>query len=253
MTYSLRLTLCIVAAVTGLSACAPIPDQAAVEGESLHDGLLLNDHLSQPLVRPTVDDLLAMLAAPWKQSFRFGLADAPKAEQRVGSCEDYGRALNAGLRPSLAADPVLLAELAVMCRAARALSEARPAGESYIEPLPFDGKLPSLLPADLALRTSTEDHARFASAASETRWADVANLQSVEIHGPEHAVYKQPGGAQVVRLVGRGDIDGDGVEDLLITSRDMGEDGALLGYRLFIISRFAPETSYVVLSEFSPS
>ncbi len=246
-----RWSSALILASLGLAACAPVSQQPADEGKYLHAGFVLNEHLASSLPEVTAADLPKMLQAPWRQAFGFG---GLSGEQRqVSSCRAYGDALNAGLRPALEADYTLLAELAVMCRAACAMSDARAARESHIGTLPFNGQLPILLPADLALRASTEDHARFAAAEPEARWAEVASLKSVEIHGPEYAVYRQLSGDQVVRLVGRGDVDGDGVEDLLLTSKDVGSDGSLLGYRLFTITRFSPETPYVVLSEFAPN
>ena len=73
----------------------------------------------------------------------------------------------------------------------------------------------------------------------------------VELLGPFQASYHHhEGGTQELALVAKGDFNGDGIEDMLITSRDSVEGGSYRAIRLFLLTRISASSAITVLREY---
>jgi len=67
-------------------------------------------------------------------------------------------------------------------------------------------------------------------------WSDINEIRNVDVISPQVVDFYTTGGLQRLELVGRGDFDGDGVEDVLISSRDSVDGGSYQHLRLFVLS-----------------
>lgn len=254
-------TVAVVAALAVAAGCSQPSLQdldATTSGAELYSGFTLGRLLADPIDHPRAADLPALLAARWQTVFAMvneetpGRRMSPDRYMTVANCREYERAAARGM---VVADPGqrdALVELAAMCRAAEALAAAEPPANSYLTELTFDRRLPTKLPADLAVLTTTADHARLARSSPDATWAELATIRSVEQLDEHHAIYHLPDGRQELRLVGKGDIDGDGLEDAILTSREIANDGRWQVMRVFTLSRFRAQSPYVIQSEFSP-
>jgi hypothetical protein len=126
----------------------------------------------------------------------------------------------------------------VECTIFQQLRRAAPARSSFVAALKWDGGILPLLPPQLAINVSNENtRAAEAAAAAGRSWADTDKTASASVDAPDRVIVK--GDAFIVRLIlwGRGDLNGDGVQDLLVQTLDTLTEGTFRNTRLFILTR----------------
>lgn len=128
------------------------------------------------------------------------------------------------------------------CTVYRELSRAVPARSSYVRNLAWDEHVLPLLPSQLAITVSAESTRAAGLAANQDRgWQDFDPSITADesSKGPEEIVVAGNGFSERLVLWGRGDFNGDGVEDLLVQSFDTLTDGTYRNTRLFLLTRHA--------------
>ena len=139
-----------------------------------------------------------------------------------------------GPEQEMQAERATMAECLVM----QELRQARPSRSSYVHNLPWDDRLMSLLPPQLAITVSNETRRAAAAAASRGQnWQDFDPSATASVNGPEDIVVTGKGFREQLTLWGRGDFNGDGVEDLLVQSLDTLTEGTYRNTRLFVLTR----------------
>ncbi len=76
--------------------------------------------------------------------------------------------------------------------------------------------MPEKLPAPLAFQISTREMERDANDKSKRYWGDINKNLQFEAVSKDQVKFFDAGGTQNISLVGRGDFNDDGVEDILI-------------------------------------
>jgi len=152
--------------------------------------------------------------------------------------------LNQGSRTSQAkgSDRQAQAERSTMadCLVLQELWNAKPASSSYLHDLPWDARVWPLLPPQLAITVSAESaRAARAAAGRGQTWRDFDPSGAAELgaRGPDEIVVTGKGFLERLTLWGRGDFNGDGLEDLLVQSLDTLTEGSYRNTRLFVLTR----------------
>jgi hypothetical protein len=124
------------------------------------------------------------------------------------------------------------------CLALQKLRNAMPARTSYVRDLAWDAHVLPLLPPQLAITVSKETERAANDAASRGRnWVDFDPSATASSDGPDQIEVTGKGFIQRLILWGRGDFNGDGIEDLLVESLDTLTGGSYRSLRLFVLTR----------------
>jgi hypothetical protein len=116
--------------------------------------------------------------------------------------------------------------------------------------LKWDGSVLPLLPPQLAINVSDESiRAAEAAAKANKSWANTDKTASASADAPDRVIVR--GDGFIVRLIlwGRGDLNGDGVQDLLVQTLDTLTGGAYRYTRLFILTRKSADGKLSVVRE----
>ena len=135
---------------------------------------------------------------------------------------------------------------ATLCQAGRASARLDGYDRSCREPLLLDRSLPQEAPAALAMAIS--DSTRDKVMASKT-WAEVEALADYEPVSRYEAVYHGQGGSvQRLKVLARGDYNGDGVEDAVLYLTDGVEGGSYAHARYLVVTRLAQDAPLTLLA-----
>jgi hypothetical protein len=127
------------------------------------------------------------------------------------------------------------------CLILRELQRATPATSSHVAELKWDEHVLSLLPPPLAINVSDEWTRKAEEAAARGKsWPAFDKSATAATDGPDQIVVHGDGFVERVILWGRGDFNGDGVEDLLVQTLDTLTGGTYRNTRLFILTRKTP-------------
>jgi hypothetical protein len=137
----------------------------------------------------------------------------------------------------------------VDCVVLQKLRNAIPARTSYVHDLVWDEHVLPLLPPQLAITVSKETERAANNAASGGKdWLDFDPSATASDDGPDQIEVTGKGFIQRLILWGRGDFNGDGVEDLLVESLDTLTEGTYRSLRLFVLTRRNANTGLSVVS-----
>jgi hypothetical protein len=141
------------------------------------------------------------------------------------------------------ADREFLAQRSTLadCTVLAELEDAKPARRSSVADLKWDERVLQLLPPQLSISVSEEARraAELAAQRGES-WPKFDTSAHAEAKGMDQVEVRGKGFSQRLVLWGRGDFNGDGVEDLLVQSLDTLTEGTYRNTRLFILTRKTP-------------
>ncbi|MCF6325363.1 MAG: hypothetical protein L3J89_13760 [Gammaproteobacteria bacterium] len=123
-----------------------------------------------------------------------------------------------------------------MCRSTQLLFNAKNPEKSNIPGDFLNEFMPEKFPSALAFQTSTREAGKNANDKSKRYWNDINQNLQFEAISKDRVKFFNDGGTQNISLVGRGDFNTDGLEDVLISSRDSVEGGSYFNFRLFALS-----------------
>jgi hypothetical protein len=124
------------------------------------------------------------------------------------------------------------------CRAAALLARAQPSKTSFLRGFALDAQAPNRLPAALAFTVSPEDEQRVSQATARGEaWSDVADVRLLEQASTGEARFGADASEQHLSIVGQGDVNGDGFEDLLLLSRGRLTEGSLKSTSLLVLTQ----------------
>lgn len=212
----------------------PVSQPAAV---TISSGYVLPTLLAEPMAKVDATMLPDLLKRKWYAEFNVYEESQPKTTFTLSNCEQYLSHSKQKLWTVVEKENAPFMELAVMCRATQAMLAAKKVEKSFLQDIQFDPTLPDKLPAKFAMVISLAEQQRLAADTSKKLWRDVLKITKTEITGEKHAKYSHDGGMQELEQVARGDFNGDGIEDMLITSRDSVEGGSYSAIRLFMVTK----------------
>lgn len=224
-----------------LSACTGPTRSSDTLQVSLGSGFSLATLLLQPEKIDVVPQVAPLLDKVWYAPIEV-MTGQNAQPTLLDNCDDY-----------LVAPPPILTlrqyeaaaftELAVNCLAASFIASAQPSQHSFIDNGFIDETLPQRLPSQVAMITSTSEHALVAP---EQKWGQVNTLIAFAAKVSDAGIYTHPPGEQELAEMARGDFTGDGVEDVLLSSFDHVRSGSYAGLRLFLVSRTGASQPYQV-------
>ncbi|MFL1405875.1 hypothetical protein ACJO2E_11100 [Marinobacter sp. M1N3S26] len=181
------------------------------------------------------EDLRNLLGRPWYASIDVIKGDA-RAPEAIASCNDYFSVKGENLRVSRGQESSAFLELVVMCESTRLFVEATASAQSAIPAQPLTEELPERLPKSLALITSESEAQRIMTDPAISSWGDVNDITKMDRMSEHRVVYHLDSGQQTLSIHGRGDFNGDGDEDVLVSVQDTVEGGSYYDLRLFVLS-----------------
>lgn len=136
----------------------------------------------------------------------------------------------------------------VRCRALALVANAMPARTSFVRGFVLDDRAPGRLPAGLAMNISPDDEQRIAEATKlGQRWRDLEEVELASQTSREEATYADETSKQSLAILARGDLNGDGLDDLLVLSEGRLPEGSYEATRLFVVTQTA-ESSQLMLA-----
>lgn len=232
-------------------ACSSAQGDARQEvNTTWYTGFTLPEFLAEPNSARSKEDIRHMLSAPWYGEILVTKANAPGESIALSSCAQYLANPAGSLSTLREKDGTPFMALALMCRAAQEIVASQPARHSNIPPQFIDENLPRLLPPQVAMVVSEAEWKRQLADPENRSWADINRIRQSRPLSPDLTMYAHEQGSQEIALVARGDFNGDGMEDVLFTSRDQAEGGSYSAVRLFQVTRSAPEGRYELVREY---
>lgn len=228
--------ICVTSLAAFIVSCASPPEQSEFKHlAQWSSGYEMIGLLAESITISQMSDLEIVLNASWYDAFAVTHTKSAKYES-FSDCATYLSNATAKTRTLQPNDMGPFLEIAAMCRSTEVLSRAESFSQSYI-PEEFLNQssidsFPSAFAIDIS-RTEAEQHA------NDPRikyWGDINKVNTVEVISKERVKFTHSGGNQQIDLVGRGDFNGDDIEDLLLVSRDSVEGGSYFNMRLFSIT-----------------
>jgi hypothetical protein len=206
---------------------------------------------SRELAGPGHADLEYALDVPFDDAWDTNLPKTGE-RRRVTSCRE-ALALPRGFTPDDQSDPQWYAfvTMRVRCRVIEQLGKATPARADHLGKFTLDnarlGELPAILhplagPRDMVARLQKAS----AEGVSWKKWD--GSVRVVPGHGERVGVV----GKNVdcfLQILGRGDLDGDGIEDLVLLRSGGGRRGTWRSITAFVVTRRAPGQRAEVVRE----
>jgi len=223
--------------VAGLAACDP---KAPVESPKKipagwSGGFTMPTLLdSSNVAINSIGDLSKLIKAPWYA--QINVANTKVGETVFSSCADYFDKVEPATRTSRDNEMSAYLEFKIMCEATQLLINAGDSKESFIPDNALSDDAPQMWPKEMALQISTEESKRSAQNPNLKTWADVTPVIKHESQTEFSSIYFHKGGRQAIEILGHGDINNDGIEDILLVSRDSVEGGNYFNMRLFVLS-----------------
>lgn len=216
---------------------------------SWYAGYKLPALLEQNIVLESQADVATLLDKKWYAEFNVKQIDISDKTYTVSSCSDLTKLDTVKLNTLREKENAPFMELLVMCKATKAIVNAKPSQQSFIQHLTFDKTLPNTLPKSIGLIISDVESKRKLQDQTLTSWSDINTISSITDLGQNHSTYvHNDGSQQELELVAKGDFNGDGIEDFLLTSRDSMQGGSYSATRLFLFSKLSNESGITELT-----
>lgn len=185
-------------------------------------------------------DLGTLLSAPWPSPIELEDYRNDGDATSVNSCHALFRSIsvNPYLQPAKPFETPFYLHRANICLALKALAEAKPSRSSFSRSFKLDESAPDLLPAELAFAISREDEDLLSKyrgqiLASVFKNEKRFNMGKTEVLSPYSVQFSDSqGGRQEMTILGYGDFNRDGIEDILLLVRN---DIASASYRAFML------------------
>ncbi|NMH66250.1 hypothetical protein [Shewanella salipaludis] len=243
--FMMGLFLCLMG---GLSVAAIVLNKATDSiPVSWDTGFIMPALLASPVELHNLEDLQQLIAAPWYAELK--VSQTKVGESVFSSCRDYFERVDDATRTTAASEMNAYLEFKVMCEAIRLLMTAENSESSYLPDPILSDAASKQWPKALALQISVEESRRSAEDPELKYWSDITPITRYESQSTAKASYYHESGYQEVEIVGRGDTNSDGVEDVLLVMRDHVYGGNYFNIRLLVLSVDA-QRRWHLLTEF---
>ena len=143
--------------------------------------------------------------------------------------------------PLIESDWNLYVEDLVACRVIVAIQSAKPARVDYLGPFPLDNGRLKEIPAAVVPTPSEDEEEQLAKASARgVSWKKWDRKIHVTRTGHGTVIIESPDIHCLLSVEGRGDFDGDGVEDLVLYRSGGGQEGSWHSTTAFILTRRSP-------------
>jgi len=218
---------------------------------TVSSGMQLGSLLNEVMASFKVNDIKAMLNKDWYSAVNVKSLKQANATYSIKSCAEYFKLADKALTTVKENENSAFSEFVLMCQAAKVIVEAKQSKRTFLNDFVLDKNLPNKLPKQMALVVSSAESKKINDNSKLVNWSDVNKITKVDVINEFKAKYHQQGSAQEIELVAKGDFDGDGIEDVLVLSRDSVEGGSYNALRMFYFTKRSKEGAYAMGKEFS--
>ena len=197
-------------------------------------GFIMMDLLASTVEINQISDLTQLVSTPWYSEIQ--VIQSNNGETKFSSCEDYENNATPLTRSKKANEMNSYLEFKIMCEATQLLLTAKSSSRTYLPKFILNENLPMQWPKNMALQVSVKESNRSAHNSALKTWADISPIIKYESKSLAKSIYYHSGGYQEVDIVGRGDINGDSIEDVIVVLRDHVTGGDYFNIRLFALS-----------------
>jgi hypothetical protein len=195
--------------------------------------------LSKELGVAALSDVATALDRPLDGGWVVKMAAGEK--RRIKTCRDFVAVTKSQFELPNAVDWAAWWQQGAHCFALDVLEGARPALRSHLGWFRFSKLGITKLPPRLALSESPDDLDEVAAAERACNsWGHFDETLRIRIEAPDRAVLRSDGWTGRLVLYARADIDGDGVEDLLIRRDGSATGGTAVESRVFVVTQSSP-------------
>lgn len=199
-----------------------------------------------PAAEQGAPDDWAQAQLAWEWEYPAPLVHAYEDDRAAGNCLELMALTARGYEARNLFEQPFLQARTTLCQAVRASARLAGFDRSFLGPSLLDPDLPLEAPAEFALAISDETR-RFAQ--SRKTWAEVEMPAGFEPISNYEAVYRgQDGSVQRLRVLARGDYNGDGLEDAIVYLTDGVDGGSYAHARYLIVTRLAQGAPLSLLS-----
>lgn len=188
------------------------------------------------------------ILSPWGFSIEVATVGGGNVSS-VASCGDLFRADEYNKEPVRPHEFVPYRNTAMMCYATRYITSITASSHAMIGDIVLDEALADQLPVEVAFISSSVESARILKDPSKQYWSDVQAFDSVTAISSYQASFNFSGGSQELTVFARGDMNGDGVEDVLFRVVTTVEGGSYASTQLFLLSREKVGGPLVLISQ----
>jgi hypothetical protein len=165
----------------------------------------------------------------------------------VNTCADLVTSIDLGYEASQSADYGAVIIDYKICKSWQELSLFKPSHQSYLSVVNLDQNFAKRVPPQLALIISKDDERRLVVA---TNWDEMSHIVKVEAIDETSAIFvDNSGGSQRLNIRAKGDYNGDGIEDMLLSTSNTVEGGSYHSVDYFILTRLSSEASFTLLKQ----
>ncbi|MGB8932798.1 MAG: hypothetical protein WCC48_16255 [Anaeromyxobacteraceae bacterium] len=217
--------------VDGVVVLAPQPARGALPVRVRPDGIL-GDAKSPEAARR----LLRGAAFPGDAGITLAKGSA---RRRAVRCEEFLSLVRQGFEPqnSLGIDDA--GRYLVRCGGLELLSQARPSRASRVSDAPFGDRPLAALPPCVGGRHASQEAAGDAARATgeRTSWADFDPRARVSEAGAATLLFGNDVFETRLSTLAWGDLDGDGLEDVLVSSATHSKEGSWRNHEFYVLTR----------------
>ncbi|HEY9051241.1 MAG TPA: hypothetical protein VIQ03_06830 [Gammaproteobacteria bacterium] len=214
------------------------------------DGLYLNDLLAEPEKKASLEKLKSALDKDWYIGIVVRFQGDAATQQEIKNCRDYFKLLKDGMEPVHDYEESAFNEFGLMCMAARDTVNARSAETTYLKSFELNQGTPGALPKQFAMHISMAEYKKTLEDKTKVYWGDANQITGYEKIIENLVVYIHPGAKQEITIAAKGDFNHDGIEDILMTSRDSVADGSYYVLRMFLLTKKSSSGDFILLKEY---
>ena len=214
-------------------------------------GMQLGSLLNETVEINDSVEIKTMLTKAWYASINMKSLQDVQTTYTINNCNEYFKYSDEDIAPVKENERSAYAELVLMCKAAKDIASAAESNRSFLNDLELNEELPKKLPKQLAIVISTTESEKISSSPQLVTWGDVNKVTNVHVENKYKTTYSHLGAKQEIELIVQADFDSDGIEDVLISSRDSVENGSYSALRIFLITRKKQDGVYQIVKEYS--
>lgn len=202
----------------------------------------LDSQLSGP------ENLEKQLGITWSTAFEVS-KPGEGASQSVSNCDSAFKAESLAMEPIRPFEFNAYRSVVTLCRALKIASRLQTSTQSFVDKnFYLDKSQLEKLPMDFALHISDAEWQRIRQNPAIKYWSDVERIISVTRSAPEQVMIQVEGVVHEFTILARGDINRDGIEDVLIRLISSVQSGSYVTTRLFVLTRIAPDQEFGILN-----
>jgi hypothetical protein len=211
------------------------------------DGAASSVTWSKNLAGPTPAELKKALTEPWSYSYDTRKGKGGEARKVTGCAE--AKALPAGFEPETEQDFAAFKTDLLHCRVIELLLAAKPASANHLSGFVLDERSLDQLPASLIPTPSPEEGRKLELAAARgTSWRKSDPKIHIVKKKTDAITIESARTRAILTLLGRGDLNGDGLDDLVLERAGGGLKGTWASTEAFILTRRSATGPLEVLS-----